>query len=497
MTITPPLPEEPSLPADWFDQTPALPSVADTIPEPFEQPTDEAPTLPTWEEPTETPESFPPEDFDSAPCETPSLPPVEEEEAFPPPIATLETIREGEVEPPLTLPCAKPLVLSAEQLQTLSKEPFLEKHLLDLFKEMVPLGEGEPKSFLTFETFFVCLRSQRDSHLEIDLISRTGSESDYCRTLTFQGTQVDLCRQQGYLWALVDNNLIAIRQEGMEWLVESTLPLSTEEGGAGNHHRASTHDKKGVPLQTAPHLCAVGDNLWIIEGLEGGVTGFRMVPQEEELLLTRQKIVPSQKIRSKPIAIPAGTGFLTAEGDLVVIDPTSGRVSEKVPLSDVALDIPGLLPLLVSEDRIIYLATLSTGQTGLKAFAWEQQKVVLESESLNGHFHHIDELADGILVTTDLDLVYIEKADLSTRWSYPIEGFTVHAVDSIQTEVAILTRSSAGDRIVMLGRNSGIELWDLAPEEHQLLTITGFTFQPNWILALGQDRTGKSVLKLY
>ncbi|MCG3199193.1 MAG: hypothetical protein GHCLOJNM_03702 [bacterium] len=281
----------------------------------------------------------------------------------------------------------------------------------------------------------------------------------------------------GVLWSVHPDGSRAFARVGCDLEERCHVPTPFDS----THLRGGWMDVSGELLG----LCWTGDRIacrrFARSGSSVGVTGSWEREMQGEAILT------------SPVRAGERIAVLVSPSGLRLLDPLSGTA---------VLDIP-----LPSMEKPVALAgwgevLASIGLDSEGSWAAQSRR---SGEGLPGpdtHFEamehaRIESLEDGFLVVSDVEATFLEAEDLSPRWNYPLGGKSPGAVAAGHGKVALtLGGSEGGSRVVVLGVNSGAELWDFELDSEGFASVSGLALEGEEVLLWGLNPSGQALLKL-
>lgn len=239
------------------------------------------------------------------------------------------------------------------------------------------------------------------------------------------------------------------------------------------------------------YLVGVSDRLHLYK-TEKADCLLRVVPLGTTLV---RKVFSPNVIALFPVNETLGT--VSREGELVLTDLSGTSANRHTTLPDMdKTAAPGAF-LVMESGELLYPVLKQAGEFHLRLFSLSTLETVSDSESLPFRPQKVVILEEGILLLGEHDVALLDNVDLSVSWHYPLEARVPVRFDSDGSQLALLVHDEiVGDTVLVLGKNSGADLWDLTPSEHGLKRITGLIFNVEWTLLFGQDQEGRAVLKL-
>jgi hypothetical protein len=205
-------------------------------------------------------------------------------------------------------------------------------------------------------------------------------------------------------------------------------------------------------------------------------------------------------ISSEVIAVFPGSGelgTLTREGHLVLAKVGGEEETRQAALPEWDREAAERSFLVTASGELLYSAFKKTGASHLRRFSLDSLEIMGDSEHLPFVPRGMVTVDEGYLLFGDHAVAFLDEVDLTVSWTYPLGSKAPVVLDCDSSQLALLAHDEAeGDTVLVLGRNSGADLWDLTPSEHGLMQIQGLVFNVDWTLLLGQDGEGRAVLKL-
>jgi hypothetical protein len=201
-------------------------------------------------------------------------------------------------------------------------------------------------------------------------------------------------------------------------------------------------------------------------------------------------------LASDLLRIEDQVGFLDTGGHLMGLDPSTGQVQNigaghlihppKGDLPPVALS-GGKSCCLIRADEQVEVCILDAAAGSVLS------RAPIPSGAPMG-FVTVEE---GAVLVTDQEIVFFEDPGLAIRWKYPLEGKTPRQFSVGDHEVSFLARDQDGrDLALVLGKNSGSELWQVTTEEAGMSRLAGMRIETGWMLLWGEGEEGSGVLRL-
>ncbi len=201
----------------------------------------------------------------------------------------------------------------------------------------------------------------------------------------------------------------------------------------------------------------------------------------------------SEAIVGKPAWFGNQIAVITHPPALLLLDPHTGEKASQIPLAEIerpfgcATGGGGLV--CVGLDRRGAWVALGW-RPGEDEPGWRARFEANE-------WARIEPLEEGFLIVSDSEVICLEAEDLSSRWNYPLAGATPGGVAFGHGKVALsVVNSEGGSRVIILGANSGAELWDLDVAAEGFASVSGLAIEGEEVLLWGLNRSGEGLLKL-
>ena len=406
----------------------------------------------------------------------------------PPEKISVPEMPEGILETSVPLPILEiPLPFMDESWQEiLGDQCVLDSDLENQLREVLVLGEGTPEALLGFDRYFAVSMQKGEGKTTIALVDRLAPPEKSLSVIECGSGRVALSWHLGVLWILNPDCLRIMAPTTDDWIELGQLdhlPVPPEEGM--------------IPVD--PVLIWVGDNY--LAGLGTHPHLYRVETQEDVL---RIEPLPVDIVKK---AIPPGTSavfpwngelaVVSQEGLLSFVDLSIGFEGHCITLPGYQTDADKRLLHFTPVGSLLYPCIDQRGKPFLRLFSLSSMEVDKESELLMVNPTRVIPVEEGYLLFGGYKVAFLDEMDLSVSWTYPLGNKKPVELNGCHTQIALLAHDAEeGDTILVLGKNSGADLWDLTSSEHGLKQVQSLVFHEEWTLLLGRDEAGNVVLKL-
>lgn len=351
-------------------------------------------------------------------------------------------------------------------------------------KEGFPLAAGIPLSLHQAGRWLFLLKSHNENETEIMALDRFGDQAELFSITRFNPQQAACCIYRDQAWILEGEVLSAhVFSEGC-WAEKIHIDLPHSAG-----------------IESNPDGSAWIPRLWVTDHViafsrtSATTEGFWLDYEGSHLSFSAWDNPIQTEICYLSAAANAVLG-VTRQGDSLRIEPEEKRWTLPGNLPGVAESLAESLPAGI-KDHILYCPQRGEEQFW-KVCSWDmaQQSMLTQSAGNLGKPLSLHVLEDGVVLLNDKGVFFLDTPYLSLRWDFfALKGQPVRvAVDLVQT--ALLIRHEDLDSILVLGRNSGVDLWEITPEEHGLKSIHDLLIYDDQVLLLGLSLDGTGCLKL-
>lgn len=352
-------------------------------------------------------------------------------------------------------------------------------------KEGLPCGSGIPVSLHKTDRWLFMVKSCNEFEVEISAFDRYADLAEIRPIVRINPQIGTFCFHRDQIWILERDTLSVFVHSEDQWIERIHLEIPSHEGD-----------------QPAPAGPAFQPGLW----LSGDALVFSRTPNLTEGFWFRfHEGFLEFSAWEFPMGIDLyhldsdGRGFsgVSRDGDALVVNLAEKSWSLNGNLPGVAESLAESLPVGM-RDQVFYCP--HRGDKGFwRVHAWDldRQSVLAQSPGIPGKPFSLHGFEDGVMVLNEKGVFYLDTPQLSLRWDfYALKGQAVRAAEDA-VHVAMLVRLEEGqDSILVLGRNSGVDLWEITPEEHGLKTIGDLLIFDDQILLLGVLPDGTGCLKL-
>jgi len=187
------------------------------------------------------------------------------------------------------------------------------------------------------------------------------------------------------------------------------------------------------------------------------------------------------------VSVSGKVAAVDGQGCVILIEPGTGEVAaanRRAKASGGAA---------TSGDNAIFVDSGHTSVPILVRYSFETGEVLASVPLPMNNAFELLTLDDSVAVWGENDLILLENDDLSERWDFPFEGRRLTDLHYDSTQILMVLDEKT---IAVLGRNSGVVLWEIQAEEFGYTRFAGALIDEGRILAWGENATGDSVLKI-
>lgn len=370
--------------------------------------------------------------------------------------------------------------------EQLTDKCVLESDLENQLRGILVLGEGTPEALMGFDRYFGVSIRKGEEKTTIALVDRLASSERSLSVIELGIGPVAISWHLGLLWILNPECLMIMAPTSDDWIELGRLdhlPVPPEEGM--------------TPVE--PVLLWVGDNY--LAGLGTHPHLYRVETQGDVL---RIESIPADSVKkvilSEPLVVfpwYEGLVVISREGLLSFVDLSNESEGRWFDLPGCQKEAHRGSFHVSSEGSLLYPCIDESEKPFLRLWSLSSMEVTKESDFLPFTPDRVIPVEEGYLLFGDHAVMFLDEMDLSVSWTYPLGNKKPLELSSCHSQIALLTHEiEGGDTVLVLGRNSGADLWDLTPAEHGLRRIKSLIFHVDWTLLLGQDEVDEVVLKL-
>jgi hypothetical protein len=354
--------------------------------------------------------------------------------------------------------------------------------LEEKLRDSLVLGEGIPEELATHDRYFAVSMRSREGKMRIILLDRLSMKQAVQSIADCGAGSVVMNLQFGLLWIINQEGLrvMGLGENGWNELGRLDHPV-TSKPETSQHTLFWVGEKFLVSFSESLRIYKSEreENLLHIEALDTSMVQGLLTPDPLLVFPTLDDV-----------------GVLTSEGVLTLMDLSVEGRSRRVELPDCSREV--LLCSCLNRDarQLLYPVMIEGGVLHLRLMSLSSLETVCESEDLPFSPRQIIPVEEGFLLFGEHDVAFFDGIDLSINWTYALGSKVPVRLSGGHSQLALLVREEEGDTVLVLGKNSGADLWDLTPSEHGLKRIQGLVFHADWTLLLGQDEKDQAVLKL-
>jgi hypothetical protein len=390
-----------------------------------------------------------------------------------------------------------PISLGMEKV--LATQAVMDSGLSNHLREGALLEDLSPLSAWMLGRYVGLAGQTRAGDCTLALIDRSASTQEAFLVTELAGDTIASLDIRGQIvWALTGQGLRAYMADGLD--LTELLVLDADPVG-----RAGQPFAERFPWKTRK-LLWIGDEILVAPFPQTGIVGYRVETEGRRVSirdLWRFSPAPGEnvveaKAASNLVSVEGKVGVLTSQGVFCMVNPSDGALLSETPLGGAWIPASGLAAIAASGDRIVYVGQSSTGERFLRAHCLSDPDSSAQQEILLSEEAHVFHLEDGFLLLSDQEASFFEEGDLSLRWRYPMQGRIPVDFAADRSEIALLMtdRQEQSSSVVVFGKNSGLELWDVTASDCDMTRIAGILFQAGWMLLWGEKDGPHGVLKL-
>jgi hypothetical protein len=419
--------------------------------------------------------------------------------------------------PPLTPEDAQQKPDDDEELEPVPEEPDIEIQTLpfligvgqitpfDVFVSEgveMELGEGivfedaRPVALFPLGDRFGCVSKSRDQ-TEIHLVQRQASGNlSICNAPLIHESCISMFYRAEALWVLHEAGISAYVPEGTELRNVANL----EAPGPGTTGDLAGNAESGIPSGRRPLW---GSDGTLIASWPGqSVGGYRIRGKSEgigaESIWSYDEKAPGfSPPASNLAAISNKVCFVSQSGTLHLLDPATGKELKRLPLPGVWVPEGWPVSIASSEKCVIFAQKETDGRMSLISFpviAEERSKQAAITPCLQPS---VFDMGEALLFLSEKEIALFEVGELGRVWSIPLGETQPLDFSCEGSQIAVLVRDEGGrTRVMVLGKNSGAELWRVDPEEIGMTQFSGLVVHEGRLLLWGEGQTEQGILRL-
>jgi hypothetical protein len=403
----------------------------------------------------------------------------------------------------------------AEELEPLPEEPEIEIQTPPIsigIGEITPfdvfvsggiemeLGEGivfentRPAALFPLGDSIGCV-SKSGNQTEIHLVQRQASgDLAVCGSPLKHEICISMVYRAEALWVLHEAGISAYVPE------ETELRKVVDLDAPGTIGDSVGNAASGIPLGRRPLW---GSDGTLIASWPGqSVGGYRIRGKSEgigaESIWSYDEKSPGfSPPASNLAAISNKVCFVSQSGTLHLLDPATGKEQKRAPLPGVWVPERWPISIASSEECVIFAQKESDDRMSLISFpviAEERSKQATITPCLQPS---VFDMGEALLFLSEKEIALFEVGELGRVWSIPLGETQPLDFSCEGSQIAVLVRDEGGrTRVMVLGKNSGAELWSVDPEEIGMTQFSGLVVHEGRLLLWGEGRTEQGILRL-
>ncbi|MCA9439641.1 MAG: hypothetical protein KC964_02460, partial [Candidatus Omnitrophica bacterium] len=235
-----------------------------------------------------------------------------------------------------------------------------------------------------------------------------------------------------------------------------------------------------------------GDSFVVVPNSAGALHGLQIARSGEDRRLKEEWRFPAldsegKRVTSNIVSVSGKIAGIDERGAAFLLDPAIGEVS----LSNRSAKAEGAIG---TDGRCVFF--IDTGNTPIPSlirYDFSEGLVLATAALSKSSRYEIHSLEDSLLVVLDDRVILFESDDLSERWDHPFDGKKLIGMHFDASQIALVFDPTS---IVVLGRNSGVNLWEVQASEFGFASLVGALVDEDRILAWGESAEGGAFLRM-
>ena len=360
--------------------------------------------------------------------------------------------------------------------------------------EGIVFENGRPEALFPLGESLGCVSKSGDQ-TEVRLVRReTSGDLAVCSTSLKHEPCTSMFYRAEALWLLHKDGISAYVPDGSELreVVEVEVPGIPSES-VGNA-------EGGIPAGRSPLGGSDGTLIAVWSGQSVG--GYRIRGESSEVRVELiwshdQKVPEFSPPASNLAAISNRVCFVSQSGSLHLLDPVTGKEQKRVPLPGVWMPEGWPVSITSAEGCVIFAQKESDDRMSLTSFP-----VIAETRSKQAAITpclqpSVLNLGEALLLLSEKEIALFAVEELDRVWSIPLGERQPLDFSCEGSQIAVLVRDEGGKtEVIVLGKNSGAELWSVNPEEIGMTRICGLVVHEGRLLLWGEGNAEQGILRL-